>query len=360
MRIAYKALENLNKNLNVINHSCLNFRHKKSHCNICVSQCPSGAISITPYRKKISIDWEKCVGCFGCTAVCPTEVFWPKTGEIKTFIENAFERLKNEKYLRIACNHSKKASNNDIILHTPSLKMISWVYLLMFTFKAAKQIDFVKGDCDACSIHDCDSHLNAELEKLKRVLEILEKDPPVINVLKDEEYSKPEHSSYKKAKDSIVVSRREMFGLFKKRAKESISTSLTMLEHNDKQELSISENYRLPKKRQLLLDLLERINDKVPEKLTKTEDLTVLDFAEVIIDRDKCVKCEVCTKICPTGALTATYSDNGSKYIAFTPAYCVNCGVCEMACINNAISRSKMVDLQQIATKRFSVYTYTS
>lgn len=357
MSIAYKALENLNKNLNVVNHSCLNFRHKNSHCNICVSQCPSEAVNITPYRKKITIDWEKCLGCLGCTSVCPTEVFWPKTGEIKTFIENAFERLKNEKYLCIACNQSRKSSNNDIILYIPSLRMISCIYLLMFTFKSVKQIDFVKGNCDGCSIHDCDSHLNAELEKLKRVLEILEKDPPIINVLKDVEYSEPEHVNYKKAKDSIVVSRREMFGLFKKRAKESISTSLTMLEHNDKQELSISENYRLPKKRQLLLDLLERINDKVPEKLTKTEDLTVLDFAEVIIDRDKCVKCEVCTKICPTGALAASYSDNGSKYIASTPAYCVNCGVCEMACINNAISRSKMVDLQRIATKAALNYT---
>ncbi|TYB33014.1 MAG: 4Fe-4S dicluster domain-containing protein [Flexistipes sinusarabici] len=351
MGIADKALENLNKNLHVVNHSCLNFRHKNSRCDICMSQCPAGAINITSYRKKITVDWEKCLGCFGCTSVCPTEVFWPKTGEIKTFIENAFARSKNYKYLCISCSIGKKTLNNDWVLHIPSMRMISWIYLLMLTFKSVERIDFVKGDCDTCSIQECSKHLNAEIEKLKHILEIMDKDIPLINILKDEEYSEPEYFKYECRKDSILVSRREMFGLFKKRVKESIGSSFTMLGHNDKQELRIAENYRLPKKRQLLLDLFERINNKRSDLLEKTVDLTALDFAEVAIDGNKCVKCEVCTKICPTGALTANCSDDESKYIAFTPAYCINCGLCEMVCTNNSISRSKPVNLQSIAAK---------
>ncbi len=351
MRTAYKALENLNKNLNVVNHSCLNFRHKNSRCDICMSQCPFGAINITSYRKKITIDWEKCLGCFGCTSVCPTEVFWPKTGEIKNFIESAFNYLKNCNHLRVACYNSKKIIDVDGALYIPSMLMISHVYLLMFTYKSMKRIDFICGNCGDCDISKCKNHLNVEIEALKNILLLLGRDMPIIGISKAEDYKEFEHTNHKPLKDNTFITRREMFGLLKRRAKDSLSSSFSMLQNNDDQKMVIAENYRLPKKRQLLLDLLERVDKRNPTKLERKADLSILGFAEIVIDAEKCTKCKVCTKICPTGALVTKCNEKDDSQIFFISAYCVNCGLCEISCLNNAISKTEVVDIKNIANQ---------
>ncbi|NPA97072.1 MAG: 4Fe-4S dicluster domain-containing protein [Crenarchaeota archaeon] len=40
-------------------------------CNICVSACPSGAIRMDRIIDVPRVDWDKCVGCGNCVAICP-------------------------------------------------------------------------------------------------------------------------------------------------------------------------------------------------------------------------------------------------------------------------------------------------
>ncbi|MEC9493209.1 ATP-binding protein [Flexistipes sp.] len=351
MKTAYKLLDNLNKNISYVNHSCLRFRHKNNGCNKCISNCPSGAISLSSYRKRINIDWNKCLGCLSCSTICPTEVFWPKTGEIKNFIESAFNYLKNCNNLRVACKNSKKFIEADEVLYVPSMLMISHVYLLMFTYKSLKEIDFIVSNCDQCDISKCKNHLSVEIEKLENALLLFGRDMPKIGIYNAEKYDKSKHINDRTIKNNTFVTRREMFGLLKKRAKDSLGSSFSMLENKDDQRMDIAENYRLPKKRQLLLDLLDRIDQKKPDVLEKKANLSFLGFTEIVIDTEKCTKCEVCTKICPTGALHAGCNEKGESKIFFITAYCVNCGLCEISCLNNAISRIELVDMKEISNK---------
>ena len=40
-------------------------------CNICVDACPSGAIRMDKITDIPRVDWDKCVGCGTCVAMCP-------------------------------------------------------------------------------------------------------------------------------------------------------------------------------------------------------------------------------------------------------------------------------------------------
>ncbi len=40
-------------------------------CNICVDSCPQGAIRMERITDLPMVDWDKCVGCASCVAVCP-------------------------------------------------------------------------------------------------------------------------------------------------------------------------------------------------------------------------------------------------------------------------------------------------
>jgi formate hydrogenlyase subunit 6/NADH:ubiquinone oxidoreductase subunit I len=66
------------------------------------------------------------------------------------------------------------------------------------------------------------------------------------------------------------------------------------------------------------------------------------------IDLLKCTNCQICTKVCPTGALNA-YHDNGAQGIDFAPYLCTNCRLCQDSCYPHAINIADGCDLEDLA-----------
>jgi len=61
-----------------------------------------------------------------------------------------------------------------------------------------------------------------------------------------------------------------------------------------------------------------------------------LDTATAVVDEEKCTCCEVCVRVCPYGAITASRADKIPAQV--TEAMCAGCGACAAECQFDAIS----------------------
>ncbi|MDD4986210.1 MAG: hydrogenase iron-sulfur subunit, partial [Dehalococcoidales bacterium] len=76
-------------------------------------------------------------------------------------------------------------------------------------------------------------------------------------------------------------------------------------------------------------------------------DKIKLDAAKAVVDKDKCTCCEVCVRVCPYGAITASRKDKTPAEV--TEAMCAGCGACAAECQFDAISIRHFDDGQYIA-----------
>jgi ferredoxin len=44
-----------------------------THCGVCISMCPTKALSIERKTMKVLFDKEKCIACGFCVNICPTK-----------------------------------------------------------------------------------------------------------------------------------------------------------------------------------------------------------------------------------------------------------------------------------------------
>ena len=44
---------------------------KCTHCGVCVTICPTQALTVDPKTRKVSFHYEKCVACEACVKICP-------------------------------------------------------------------------------------------------------------------------------------------------------------------------------------------------------------------------------------------------------------------------------------------------
>ncbi len=85
-----------------------------------------------------------------------------------------------------------------------------------------------------------------------------------------------------------------------------------------------------------------------PEQMTLTEDAA---FGEILVDKQACTLCMSCVSVCPVGAVV----DGVDKpQLHFIEDLCVQCGLCETACPEDAIDLSPryVFDRNQARQKR--------
>ncbi|SFZ97638.1 Iron-sulfur cluster-binding protein [hydrothermal vent metagenome] len=87
----------------------------------------------------------------------------------------------------------------------------------------------------------------------------------------------------------------------------------------------------LPNKRKILFTTLKHIDKPEKFEVLPTEDISFI--SQKFID-DSCTNCQICYRICPTGAL----SSNGKfSLINFDAMLCVKCHLCHDVCEPNSI-----------------------
>ncbi|MBA7657380.1 Ferredoxin-type protein NapF [subsurface metagenome] len=76
-------------------------------------------------------------------------------------------------------------------------------------------------------------------------------------------------------------------------------------------------------------------------------DKIKLEAATAVVDKEKCTCCEVCTRVCPYGAITANRSQKIPAEV--TEAMCIGCGACAAECQFGAITIRHFGDEQYMA-----------
>ncbi|MDR2884624.1 MAG: 4Fe-4S binding protein [Deferribacteraceae bacterium] len=343
--LANSVLVGMSQAVGVRPERCNKMCHKLSKCNLCETNCPTGAIKVGDVGSTVNIDWDSCTYCGICVNICPTGVFNIREMEYENFLKEYLGKITPEGELKLSC----KVSKSDAAM-MECLGIIGLPDLLYLYTHGASKIIIETPDCTACASKYGRDIVTDEIEELKKLstyFEYLdgvqithEQSSITIKFPKQFPISAPDPKEEKALKMAQTVDRRGMFGFFRDNAADTLVKSAALL---TPQELPTRTTARttkeVPAKRKLLIESLLSCG-----KLLKDEIRIGAYFYNFEIATD-CVLCKVCTRMCPTGAFHMSEDD---KQILFNPSNCTSCGMCRISCYYGYIVPSKTLNLKEL------------
>ena len=292
--------------------SCVRATSKFSECTKCVDICPVSTIEIVDNIPAFTP--SACIDCGGCIGVCPTESFSLTNFSSVNFF---FEFLESKK--------SHLSCQNEI----PCISTLSVEYLISL---ALASDEILSMDVDGCSCGgDSDKLVNqikSNLEEANFILESISDKQIEIKSLKSEASVIEDENE--------LTDRRSFFSLktavkSKQSFDEVVNSDALKAFELDIDVIAKIKDKKIPDKRKLLFSVLKRLDKPQSYDVISTEDISFT--SQKFVD-DSCTNCQICYRICPTGALS---SDNKFSVINFDAMMCVKCHLCHDVCEPNAI-----------------------
>ena len=292
--------------------SCVRATSKFSECTKCIDICPVDTIEIVDNIPAFTP--SACIECGGCVGICPTESFSLSDFSSINFF---FEALKQKEY-KFACK-----------TELPCLSVLSVEHLIALALGSDGQIIL---DAEACKCGGesrvLNNQIEANIEEANFVLSTFsDKQILIDSINKDKELSK---------KEQIVQDRRSFLSL-----KGAIKSKIEFDEAVESEDLKAFEldedviarikDKKIPDKRKLLFSLLKREEKREDYEVLAQEDIS---FTSQKFIEESCNNCQICYRICPTGALS---SNNKFSVINFDAMMCVKCHLCHDVCEPNSI-----------------------
>lgn len=288
---------------------CVRATSKFSDCTKCIDACPESiqlVDNLPSFAKATSVEAAACVG------VCPTEAF-----SLSDFSTTEFFFSFLESKVRLI---SPK-------LNVPCLSVLSVEHLLALALASEEEITL------DMSAYDKESLLYAQIESR------IEEANFVLSSLGNKRLrSNEERSTVDSVEDtegSDDVSNRRSF-LGNVSLKGVIKHKMSFDEAVEADELKtfaldvdiiqkIKEKH-LPDKRKILFTTLKRVGRPEVFDVLAQEDIS---FTSQKFVEESCTNCQICYRICPTGALS---SDGKFSLIHFDSMLCVKCHLCHDVC----------------------------
>ncbi|MDY0116282.1 MAG: 4Fe-4S binding protein [Sulfurimonadaceae bacterium] len=303
---------------------CVRSLSKESECTRCADVCPTKAIVIDNTTLP-SINFSLCVGCAACHGICPTEALGLSDFNATDFF---FEMMQSDENL-ISCRKNIPCIAGISIEHLISLAVLK------------KELVLDMGYCDGCDIaHTCHKQIMANYEEATYLLEAMENDAKII--LEKVCYIAEEKESSRR--DFLRSINLKTVGKTKQEFEDEVQKATDeLVEHNlQKTDIALLKKKRLPEKRKIFFTAIKR--------LEKPSVYHVIDASEVSFTSQKkmnaelCTACQMCYRLCPTGALT---SDIKNSKIDFDPFMCIKCHICHDVCEPDAIGLMKGYHIQE-------------
>jgi len=293
--------------------TCVRATSKFSECTKCVEICPVDTIEIVENIPAFTP--SACTTCGGCVGVCPTESFSLSGFSSIEFFFKFLEEQSNE----LSCQKDLYSC----------LTVLSVEHLISMALASEKPVVM---DVDACS---CGGESPKLQEKLRANIEEANF---VMSAFSDKEIliKSLAGAALEEEEDESVMSRRSLFSLkgvvkSKQEFDEAVDADELKAFGIDLTDISKIKDKVIPDKRKLLFSILKRLEKPENYEVFATEDI---NFTSQKFVDDSCTNCQICYRICPTGALS---SNNKFSLINFDAMLCVKCHLCHDVCEPDAI-----------------------
>jgi ferredoxin len=298
---------------------CVHTSNKFAICNSCVEACPVETIKIRDSR--VSFTPSECVGCGGCLAACPTDAYtlddFQPLGYIFDFLEKDAEV--------VSCRDEK----------LPCIAGLNVEELLSLVLISPQQLTLDIGPCADCPIAKTNlAIIEQRAEEVNFLLEAMGQKKTLLlaalNVTPQEEETDALTRRKLLSKDGVKTALS-----IKQQFENSVEASdATAKEHNvTREDIAKIKEKNIPDRRSLLMMAMKRAD--IPEVFHTIESEDISFISQKDIDEATCTDCQMCYRICPTGALS---SDHKGSVINFNPLSCVKCHSCHDVCEPDALT----------------------
>ncbi len=303
--------------------ACVRSLSVDSICNKCEVICPTNAIVIAK-NPLPSINFSLCVGCGGCGGVCPTEAFGLEEFSSTDFF---FDYLEEEDAV-ISCKKN-----------VPCLSALSVEHLISMAVLKKEMILDV-GHCETCEIAStCYKQIITNHEEASYVLEAMESGVEI--KLENISYDKTQETDRRGFLSAINL---KTFAKTKRNFENEVEKATDELtEHTlAKTDIALLKKKKLPEKRKLFFTAIKRVQKPSQFHIVEADEISFT--SQKLMDKDACTACQMCYRVCPTGALT---SDIKNSKIDFDPFMCVKCNICHDVCEPNALTKSASYNIKE-------------
>lgn len=272
--------------------ACIRKISRKSSCDLCKRACQRKAIKVV--KGGIEID-NDCNQCGQCVVSCPTNAI----------SDNNLNFASKNNKVYVICNKSVQNENIDNKIAVHCLKKINLKVLLNLYDRG---ITTIVTNIDACKNCQDNNYLKETIYKINDILTINGKKKMDVEIIEIEDFEKT-IKEIKKDKSNKKVERRDFFKV-------------------------------------MIKDSMEQVRDVVPptivvKKLKSIESILInwchndeekISLFNINIQKDKCLECEACMKLCPKQVWTKK-----EEKLIYAPYKCNGCRICEDICVGKAI-----------------------
>lgn len=290
---------------------CVRATSKFSDCTKCIDACPDSlrlADNLPTFSVATGVEAAACVG------VCPTEAFalseFSTTEFFFTFLESKI-RLISPK------------------INVPCLSVLSVEHMISLALVSEEEITLDLSSYDESSV--LFEHIQNQIEEANFVLSSFSQKQLFTNLdeTKIEEKSPEEEETSRRS----FLGNASLKGVIKQKKAFDDAVDANALQHFEMDPSIIAKirEKKLPNKRKILFTALKRANVPADFEILPQEEVSFT--SQKFVD-ESCNNCQICYRICPTGALS---SDGKFSLIHFDAMLCVKCHLCHDVCEPNAI-----------------------
>jgi ferredoxin len=305
---------------------CAHSRNEQQGCNACIEICSAEAIASDKGRQQVKVNPHLCVGCGACTTVCPTGAMsyaYPRANEQGTKI-------------RTLLSTYEKAGGS-----APILLLHSQERGQQLVEEVGRAARVGAGDGVPASVipmavwHVASTGIDLWLTAVAQgaahvaLLATSEEAPQYLEALR-------EQMAVAQAILHGLGYEGSHFSLLQGRDAADLEQELKLLARRGGAVPRVRARYAVSGEKRTTLDLA--LDHLLEHAARKPEEIALPAgalFGTVHVDKDKCTLCMSCVGACPSSALQ---DNQAAPQLRFIEKNCVQCGLCERTCPEQAIT----------------------